>query len=166
MTAKPQSRITPDNDSVVTAIEIAAPPERVFRALTERDQALQWGGGKDFQITHWEMDARVGGKWRLVSKQRAAQGQIVEHFGEIIRFDPPHLLEYSWYANWHPDPKHRTIVRWDLTPTPTGTRLTVTHSGLAPLAGAAQGYGEGWPGLVLQVKNFVEKLTLEKPQPE
>lgn len=164
MTAKPQSRITPDNDSVITEIEIAAPAERVFRALTDRDQALQWGGGKDFQITHWEMDRRVGGKWRLVSKERAGQGQIFEHSGEIIRFDPPHLLEYSWYANWHPDPKHRTIVCWELSPTPAGTLLRVTHRGLAPLAGAAQGYGEGWPGLVVQVKNFVEKL--KKPTPE
>jgi len=52
------TRITPDNDSVVTEIEIAAPPARVFRALIEREQALQWGGGEAFEITEWEMDAR------------------------------------------------------------------------------------------------------------
>ena len=33
--------ITPDQDAVVSEIEIAAPPERVFRALIERDAPRQ-----------------------------------------------------------------------------------------------------------------------------
>ena len=36
------SMITPDQDSVVTEIEIGAPPERVFQALISREQALQF----------------------------------------------------------------------------------------------------------------------------
>ena len=151
------AKITPDHDAVITEIEIAAPPARVFQALVDREQAMQWGGGKEYEITLWEMDARPGGKWRFISKERQAEGKIFEHEGEIIRIDPPRLLEYSWFANWHPDPKHRTVVRWELTPTTAGTRLKVTHSGLAALAGVAEGYAQGWPGLVQQVKNFVEK---------
>lgn len=151
------SRITPDNDAVTTEIEIAALPARVFQAITERDQALQWGGGKDFKIVSWEMDARPGGKWCYTAEERKHPDTKFDHHGEILQIDPPRLLEYTWFASWHPDPSHRTIVRWDLTPTPTGTRLKVTHSGLAPLAGAAQGYAQGWPGLVQQIKNFVEK---------
>jgi len=50
--------ITADRDAVVTEIEIAASPERVFDALINREQVLQWGGGEAFEITHWEMDAR------------------------------------------------------------------------------------------------------------
>ena len=159
MTTTPQSRITTDNDSVITEIEIAAPPDRVFRALIEREQALQWGTGEAFEITLWEMDARPGGKWHFVSKEKKGTGaaKAFDHHGEILQFDPPRLLEYSWFANWHPDPAHRTIVRWDLMPTKSGTNLKVTHSNLAALPGAAQGYGQGWPGLLQQIKNFIEK---------
>jgi uncharacterized protein YndB with AHSA1/START domain len=155
------AHITPDNDAVVTEIEIAAPPDRVFQALTQRDQAMQWGTSKDFEIIEWEMDPRPGGKWTSISKDLTGKHQTgvsqFEHHGEFLEYDPPRLLVQTWYANWHPDPSHATVVRWELTPTKTGTRLKVTHSGLAALSGAAQGYAQGWPGLVEQVKNFVEK---------
>lgn len=155
------SQITPDNDAVVTEIDIAAPPERVFRAITDLEQAKQWGGGKEYEIILWEIDARPGGKWRIISRERSGKHppgvDRIEHHGEYIEFDPPRLLVQTWYANWHSNPSHRTIVRWHLTPTPSGTHLKVTHSGLAPLAGAAEGYAQGWRGLVQQIKNFVEK---------
>jgi uncharacterized protein YndB with AHSA1/START domain len=155
--AETKSEITPDNDVVVTEIEILAPPGRVFQAIVERDQALQWGGGEEFEITHWELDPRVGGKWRLISKARKGAGQNIDHHGEVLQIDPPRLLEYTWFANWHPDPNHCTLVRWELTATKAGTVLKVTHSGLAPLPGVAQGYAQGWPSLVQQIKQFVEK---------
>ena len=152
-----KSQIAPDNDAVITEIEIAAPPERVFQAIVDRDQALQWGGGEAFELTHWELDPRVGGQWRVTSKERQGKGQTFDHHGQVLQIDPPRLFEQTWLANWHPNPSHRTVVRWELTPTKTGTLLKVTHSGLAPLPGAAEGYAQGWPGLVEQIKKFVEK---------
>ncbi|MGA7221097.1 MAG: SRPBCC domain-containing protein [Candidatus Sulfotelmatobacter sp.] len=153
------TRITEDRDAVVSEIEIAAPPERVFRALTTREQALQWGTSDAFEMTLWEMDARPGGKWRFVSHERTGPGagKDYDHHGEIVEFDPPRVLAYSWFANWHPDPSHATNVRWELTPTKTGTHLVVTHSGLAALPGACEGYSQGWPGLVDQLKKFAER---------
>ncbi|MFZ0291797.1 MAG: SRPBCC domain-containing protein [Candidatus Sulfotelmatobacter sp.] len=153
------TKITPDNDAVVSEIEIAAPPQRVFRALIDREQALQWGTNDAFEMTLWEMDVRPGGKWRFVSKERkgAGAGKDFDHHGEIVEIDPPRLLSYSWFANWHENPSHPTLVRWELIPTKAGTRLKVTHSGLAALPGACQGYSQGWPGLVQSLKNFVEK---------
>jgi len=151
-----KSTITNDGDAVITEIEIAAPPARVFQALVDREQALQWGIGDAFEMTHWEMDARAGGAWRFTSRQRAG-GEAFDHHGEVVQIDPPRLLEVSWFASWHPDPAHRTVVRWELAPTKGGTRLKVTHSNLAPLAGLAEGYSQGWPGLVQQIKNYIEK---------
>ena len=153
------TRTTPDNDAVISEIEIAAPPERVFQALTDRAQALQWGTSDAFQIILWEMDVRPGGKWRFVSRERKGPGagKEYDHHGEIIDLDPPRLLSYSWFANWHVPPTQPTIVRWELAPTTTGTRLKMTHSGLAPIPGACQGYSQGWPGLLLSIKNFLEK---------
>jgi uncharacterized protein YndB with AHSA1/START domain len=154
------ARVTPDQDAVVSEIEIAAPPERVFRALVERDQALQWAGNEQFEITSWEMDARPGGKWRFVSKERGSQTVSVSeivHNGEILEFDPPRLLVYTWFANWHEDPGQRTIVRWELTPKSGGTQVKVTHSGLAQMPEACKGYSQGWPGLLDSVRRYLEK---------
>jgi uncharacterized protein YndB with AHSA1/START domain len=152
-----KSAISPDNDTVITEIDIAAPPARVFQALIDRDQALQWGKGDAFEITLWQMDARPAGKWRFVSTERKESAKAFDHHGEILQIDPPRLLEYSWFASWHSDLSHPTTVRWDLTPTKSGTHLKVTHTGLAALAGAAQGYGGGWTGLLTQIKTFIEK---------
>jgi uncharacterized protein YndB with AHSA1/START domain len=152
----PKTIITPDRDAVVSEIEIAAPADRVFEALVNHDQALQWGNGDAFQIIHWEMDARPGGKWRFLSRARAGD-QEFDHHGEVVEVDRPRVLAYSWYANWHSDPTHRTMVRWELAPTPTGTLVKVTHSGLATMPDACTGYSQGWPGLLEQVKAFCEK---------
>jgi uncharacterized protein YndB with AHSA1/START domain len=156
---KIESAISPDNDSVVTEIEIAAPPERVFHALIDREQALQWGKSGAFEMTLWEMDARPGGKWRFISKPGTgdATAPDLDHHGEILEIDPPRLLAYSWYASWHQNPEVRTVVRWELTPTKLGTHLKVVHSGLLPLPGACQGYSQGWPGLLQSLKNVLEK---------
>jgi uncharacterized protein YndB with AHSA1/START domain len=169
MTSKPASEVTADNDAVITEIEIAAPPDRVFEAITNREQALRWGGGEQFEILRWEMDVRPGGKWNFASRARNGNHppgvDRFEHHGEFLEVEWPRLLVQTWYANWHPIPSQRTVVRWELTPTKTGTRLKVTHSGLAPLAGVAQGYSEGWPGLVQQIKTFVEKLIEDQMKP-
>jgi uncharacterized protein YndB with AHSA1/START domain len=155
------SKVSPDADAVITEIEIAAPPERVLQALTQREQALQWGRSEMFEIIEWEMDVRVGGKWNYTAREREPDGRYkserYEHHGDILEFDPPRLLVYTWFASYHEDPSHRTVVRWDLTPTSTGTRVKVTHCGLAALPKSRKGYAEGWPGLVERIRKFVEK---------
>jgi uncharacterized protein YndB with AHSA1/START domain len=56
--------ITPDHDAIVSEIYIAAPPERVFQALVEPQQVLQWWGQAGiYRCTECESDLRVGGKW-------------------------------------------------------------------------------------------------------
>jgi len=146
----------PEQDSVVSEIEIATPPERVFQALINREQALQWGSSDAFEITVWEMDAHPGGRWEFTSHEKGSTKEF-KHHGEVIEVDPPRALAYTWFANWHEDPSHRTLVRWELTPTPTGTRVKVTHSGLAQLPSARTAYGQGWSGLLQALKKFSEK---------
>lgn len=92
-----KSTITNNNDAVVTEIEIAALPARVFQALTDRAQALQWGSDEAFKTTIWEMDTRVGGKWRSVSREVKGTDphKDYDHHGEILEFDPPRVFSYS-----------------------------------------------------------------------
>ena len=151
--------ITPDRDAVIAEIHIAAPPERVFQALTDRAEALQWGTSDLFQVFFWEMDVKPGGKWKFISRELTGKnaGREYEHHGEILEMVPPRLLVYSWFANWHEPPTHRTVVRWELTAMGNGTNLKLTHSGLKNLPGGCEGYSQGWPGLLQELKNFVEK---------
>ena len=156
------TRITPDQDAVVSEIEIAAPPERVFHALIDRKQALQWGSAGNFEMTVWEMDARPGGKWQFISHQKGITNpdgsrREIEHHGEVLEVDPPRALAYTWFASWHENPSHKTVVRWELTPSAAGTRVKVTHSGLKQLPSACVGYSQGWPGLVEGLKKYLEK---------
>jgi uncharacterized protein YndB with AHSA1/START domain len=156
------TRITPDQDAVVSEIEIAAPPERVFRALIDSDQVLKWGAGETHEITVWEIEPRPGGKWQFISKEKTAKNpdgspRIYEHHGEVLEVDPPRLLVHTWLANFHENPSHPTVVRWELMAIPTGTRLKVTHSGLAPLPASRKAYSQGWGGLIEAIKKYLEK---------
>ena len=79
-----------------------------------------------------------------------------ECHGEILEIDPPRLLVYTWIANWHEDKHRKTIVRWDLEARGSGTHVKVTHSGLAEEWAARKDYSGGWPGVLGQLKKFVE----------
>ena len=151
-----KTHVTPDRDAVVSETEIAAPPDRVFQALINRDQALTWGTSDAFTIKVWEMDARPGGNWRFISIEKASAREF-DHHGKVVEVDPPRVLAYTWFANWHKDPAHPTMVRWELAPTEKGTRVKVTHSGLTQLPEACTAYSQGWPGLVDALKKFLEK---------
>jgi len=155
----PTTIITPDQDSIVTQIEIAAPPERVFQALTDAQQLKRWFGGPECPAKVWEMDAGPGGHYRYVTEKGAVVVNNVSQFechGEIVEYDPPRVLAYTWIANWHDDRTRRTIVRWELTPKSTGTLVKVTHSGLTQLPIARRDYTGGWPGVLEMLKKFAE----------
>jgi uncharacterized protein YndB with AHSA1/START domain len=156
----PKAIITSDQDAIVSEIEIAAPAERVFQALTRPDELSRWFSSPDCPVKFWKMDARLGGRYHYATEQGTVVVNGVSEFdcrGEILEYDPPRLLVYTWIANWHDDKSRRTTVRWELTPTKTGTLVKVTHSGLAQEEAARKDYSGGWPGVLEMLKNFVEK---------
>lgn len=148
------------NDAVVNEITIAAPPERVFKALTNPQELKLWFTGPECPAKVWEFDARPGGCYRYETEKGAVAVNNVSEFkchGEILELDPPRLLVYTWIANWHSDKTRRTVVRWELSPAGPGTRVKVTHSGLAEEHIARKDYSGGWPGVLEQLKKFAEK---------
>ncbi len=152
--------VTPDQDCLVSEIQVAAPPERVFKALLDPKQVLQWWTGGECQIEDFAMEPHAGGRWRYDSKQSKLNVNGISKFhceGEVLEFDPPRVLAYTWFANWHERPAQRTVVRWELAASRGGTLVRVTHSGLVDLPVARQDYSGGWPGVVEQLKKFVEK---------
>ncbi|HYA98091.1 MAG TPA: SRPBCC domain-containing protein [Methylomirabilota bacterium] len=163
------AKATPEQDRVTCEIEIAASPERVFRALTDQKELFTWWGKEpSVTLSVFEMEGRKGGRWQFrcrpvkpgshgaVEEQlrRNRGGQEYVAHGEVLECEPPRLLVWSWIANWHEHPEQATTVRWELTPTAKGTRVRVTHSGLAQEAIARKDYGRGWQGVLQLLKNF------------
>ena len=151
--------VTPNQDAIVSEIDVAAPPERVFKALSNEGELKRWFTGPECPVKFWKMDARLGGKYSYETQK----GEIVvngvsefECHGEIVEFDPPRVLAYTWIGNWHDDLLRSTVVRWELTKKGTGTHVKVTHSGLADSPVARKDYAGGWPGVVEMLKKFVE----------
>jgi len=152
--------VTPNQDAIIAEIQVSAPPERVFKAISDAGELPRWfSGGPDCPVKFWKMDARVGGKYSYATEKGSLVINGVSEFechGEIVECDPPRVLAYTWIGNWHDDPKSRTLVRWELAPSPGGTHVKVTHSGLASLPVVRKDYSGGWPGVVEQLKKFVE----------
>ena len=152
-------QVTPDQDSIVSEIHIAAPPARIFHALTDAGELARWFTNPDCPVKTWQMDARVGGRYSYSTESGSVVVNGVRAFqchGEILEYDPPRLLAYTWIANWHDDTNARTVVRWELTSAQGGTRVKVTHSGLATMPVARKDYSGGWSGVVEMLKTFVE----------
>jgi uncharacterized protein YndB with AHSA1/START domain len=155
----PTIAITPDQDTVVSEIEIAVPPERIFKALVDPAQLKGWFGSAECPPKFWKMDARLGGHYGYATEKGTAVVNDVSEFechGEIIEYDPPRVLAYTWLGNWHDDVTRETVVRWDLTPTSSGTRVKVTHSGLSQEPVSRKDYSSGWPGVLDSLKKFTE----------
>jgi len=151
--------ITPNQDALVSEVHISAPPERIFQALIDPKQVLQWWTNEQCRIESFALEPRKGGRWHYDSRQSELSINGVSKFrceGEVLEYDPPHVLAYTWIANWHDRPAQRTVVRWELAASSEGTLLRVTHSGLADLATARKDYSSGWSGGLEQVKQFVE----------
>jgi uncharacterized protein YndB with AHSA1/START domain len=146
--------VTPDRDTIISEIDIAAPADRVFRGICDAETVRR----RSPQLQVFEMDLRVGGKWRLeIQMPKPYHGvSVIKHEGEILEIDPPRLLVYTWFANFHADPNHRSTVRWELTPTKSGTHVKVTHSGLTAEPVAFKDYAGGWPGVLQEIKIFAE----------
>jgi len=151
--------VSKDLDAIVAEIDIGAPPQRVFKALTDSAELMRWFNDTACPLKYWKMDARNGGAYSYATEKGNFTVNGVNEFechGEILEFDPPRLLVYTWIGNWHLDKQHATVVRWELTSIATGTHVRVTHSGLANESAAREDYRGGWVGVVENLKQFAE----------
>lgn len=105
--------------------ELAHPPEKVWRAITEPAHLAAW------------FPQRVSGDWvvggRLVFSSPAGRGPDFE--GEVLAYDPPSALEFTWGTD---------VIRLELAPGPAGCTITLldTFAELGKAARDAAGWDE------------------------
>jgi uncharacterized protein YndB with AHSA1/START domain len=130
------------NEGVIHAsVEIAAPPERVFAALTTSELAQWWGSAETYRVTRFTMDLRRGGAWRSDGVSR--DGKPFSVSGEVLEVEPPRLLVHTWKYDWDPSGS-TTTVRYRIDATPTGSRVTVRHQGFDGNAADCDAHALGW----------------------
>jgi uncharacterized protein YndB with AHSA1/START domain len=143
MTARNDARAVADvaNGLVLASVEIAAPPERVFKALTSAEDVIRWWGAEGaYRTTEWEADVRPGGKWRAGGK--APDGTSYQVQGEYVEVEAPHKLVFTWRPDW--DAPNETRVTYLLEPVEAGTHLTLRHEGFANRTLVCRNHGDGW----------------------
>jgi uncharacterized protein YndB with AHSA1/START domain len=152
--------ITLNKDAVVSEIHISAPPERVFKALTHPAEIMRWFNNSGCPAKFWKMNARPGGRYSYAPDPTSVASNGADAFhchGEILEFDPPRVIAYTWISSWHEQPDRTTLVRWELTSVDDGTFVKMTHSGLADETVAREDYSNGWLGIVANLKKFAEQ---------
>lgn len=144
--------VIPDRDTIISEIHIAAEPERIFQALIDPLQVVQWWGQPGiYRCTEFSADLRVGGKWS--SSGVGPDGGNFKIKGEYLEIERPHLLVHTWVASW--TGQVQTVVRWELSPTTQGTLLRLQHSGFAAHPEIANSY-KGWPRMLGWIQAFLE----------
>jgi uncharacterized protein YndB with AHSA1/START domain len=113
-----------------TSIVIDAPPEVVFAHLVDAERMVTWMGERA------DLQPRPGGRF-------AVDINGVPFRGEYLEVDPPHRVVVSWGMAGSADlPPGSSRVEFTLTAIPTGTALSLNHTGLPETR--AHTHGIGW----------------------
>ena len=137
-----------------------APRETVFKAWTDPEQVARWWAPKMFTATVCEVDARVGGKLRIV--MRAPDGSEYPMRGEFREMVVPERLSFT---NIAVDNEDRPIIDGFTTVLFAAegdkTRLTVITRGKAVVPAAVQylqGMEAGWSQMLEKLAELLPEL--------
>ena len=146
--------VTDPATTLVREIDIKAPAERVFDALTDPDELVKWWGSDDlYRCEKMERDLRVGGRWRTTGKGSDGDAFVVE--GVYRAIERPHLIEYSWLPSWGTPHDAETLVRFELTERDGTTHLRVTHSGFSSTESRDE-HDMGWTRVLGWLRDYVQ----------
>jgi uncharacterized protein YndB with AHSA1/START domain len=129
-----------ETKTVTVERDFAAPPEKLWRALTRPHLIAEWLMQNDFA-------PQVGHRFKL----RGEWGGVLDC--EVLVLEPNRTLSYTWdFAHADPAFSLKSVVTFTLAATSSGTHLKVEQSGFNP--SQKQAYGGAHAGW----KQFLGKL--------
>jgi uncharacterized protein YndB with AHSA1/START domain len=154
---RPAARAVTDGEIVLASVDIAAPPERVWRALMTDECERWWGAPSVYAIESWNADVRAGGKWSLVI--RLPDGTGLPASGEFIEATPSKIVQTRRYDWDHPTlGRHVTKVATQLAAIDGGTHVTVRHEDFGAgenAHAAAVEHAGGWERLLVWLAAYL-----------
>lgn len=125
--------------SVVIEREIAFPPDKIWRALTQPHLIEEWLMKNDFKpvVNH---GFRFSADWGSVDCK-------------VLEVEANKTLSYTWDAYGL-----ESVVTWTLTPMGTGTHLRMEQSGFRPdQQQAYQGAKHGWQKFLTNLERVLAR---------
>ena len=143
--------IVADSRSLVVEREMAHPPEKVWRALTQSALIEAWLMRNDFKPD-------VGHKFNFRAAPMPHWNGVTDC--EVLVVEPQRRLSYAWNASGAEAANGlKTVVTWTLTPTSNGTRVRMEQSGFRPeQEGNYQGASYGWQKFIGGLERVVAAL--------
>ncbi|HET9934609.1 MAG TPA: SRPBCC domain-containing protein [Polyangiaceae bacterium] len=126
--------------TILATVDIAAPPERIFRALTTEEVTKWWGSDEMYRTTEFAAELRVGGAWHAKGQGASGPPFIVQ--GEYLELDPPRKIVQTWRPDW--DQGATSTLTYLLEPTAHGARVTVRHEGFGDRRESCENHSNGW----------------------
>jgi uncharacterized protein YndB with AHSA1/START domain len=131
---------SPETLSVVVERDLAHPPEKVWRALTQPHLMSEWLMKNDFALA---MNQRFS--------LSAGWGQVE---CQVLSIEPNRKLSYTWSASGL-----ESVVVWTLTPSGDGTRLRMEQTGFLPEQRQAYlGARSGWPRFFARLEQVLAQM--------
>jgi uncharacterized protein YndB with AHSA1/START domain len=147
---------------IVYVTYIAAPPDKVWAALTSSEFTRQYFFGRSIEI-----ELKVGGSFVL----RMPDGRV-DVQGRVVECDPPRKLAVTWRVEWIEEMRKlpECLVTYQIDALDGAVRLTMSeaHQWDVPdeiLAGGRM----GWPLILSSLKSLLETgksivVKLEPPK--
>ena len=145
----------------VYVTHIKTTPEKLWQALTDPAFTRRYWG------VEFESDWAEGAP--MIWRERGAETRDPEQV--VLVSDPYRRLSYTWHtftAEWAkagdvPEEtlkayaaEPRTQVTFDIEPTASAVKLTVTHGGFEPGSEILKGVSNGWPVIISSLKTLLE----------
>lgn len=127
-----------------------APPARVFSAWTDPEKIGRWMGPEGVETLSAEIDARGGGRYRLI--MRSPDGETHDVSGVYREVVPDRKLVFTWA--WKSTPERESLVTVLVEPDGDGTLLTLTHEQFFDEP-ARDRHQHGWNGSLDKLARFV-----------
>lgn len=116
---------TPSTFVIQAEADVAAPPERVWRALTRIDR--WWGSAHTYSgdASRLRLDARAGGCWC----ERWGDGQSVEHARVLLAMEHEGVRTLRVAGALGPlqEMAVNAVLTFTVAPHPNGAKLTMTY---------------------------------------
>ncbi len=132
---------------------LRCPPQKLYRAFTEAGAMAKWLPPYGFTCTVHELDARVGGGFRM-SFHNFGSGNAHSFGGEYLELVPNECIRYTDRFD-DPNLPGTIVVTVQLKAVSCGTELSVTQAGIPAVIPLEMCY-LGWQESLVQLAALVE----------